>query len=151
MSVKNLYSSGVAEGIIKRLEKIQPNTPRKWGSMSPAQMFKHMNTAFGVAIGREKLQPTQPMATLAGNPLGRWLMIDVFPWPQGSPTAPEFIVKDEADFDSEKARLMETIKEFLATDPSKVGSHPIFGSMDKAMWGKLMYKHTDHHLRQFGC
>jgi hypothetical protein len=151
MSVRNLYDPKVSASILQRLENVQPGSVRKWGKMSPAQMFKHMNTAYRVAIGREKLPPHQPMAAIAANPLGRWLMIDVFPWPQGSPTAPEFIVKGDAEFDQEKVALKATIAEFLSTDPSIKGSHPIFGKMDKTGWGKLMYKHTDHHLRQFGC
>lgn len=28
--------------------------------------------------------------------------------------------------------------------------HPIMGSYTPAEWGKGMYKHLDHHLRQFG-
>ena len=28
--------------------------------------------------------------------------------------------------------------------------HPAFGKLSKEQWGKMQYKHLDHHLRQFG-
>lgn len=151
MASRNLYDKAAAKEIQDRLEKFTANAARKWGSMSAGQMLKHMNTAYAVALGKQKLKPAQPLAMLAGNPLGRWLMIDILEWPKSTPTAPEFIVKEEADFETEKSNLQGNIHAFLATDPSAQGEHPIFGKMDKATWGKLMYKHTDHHLRQFGC
>ncbi len=29
--------------------------------------------------------------------------------------------------------------------------HPFFGKITKEQGGRLVYKHIDHHLRQFGC
>ncbi len=28
--------------------------------------------------------------------------------------------------------------------------HPAFGTMTARRWGAIGYRHTDHHLRQFG-
>ena len=28
--------------------------------------------------------------------------------------------------------------------------HPMFGKFTMEQWGKMEYKHLDHHLRQFG-
>jgi hypothetical protein len=28
--------------------------------------------------------------------------------------------------------------------------HPAFGSLPNWEWGRLMYRHIDHHFRQFG-
>jgi hypothetical protein len=28
--------------------------------------------------------------------------------------------------------------------------HPMFGKMTADQWGRSMWKHLDHHLRQFG-
>ena len=30
-------------------------------------------------------------------------------------------------------------------------AHPLFGPMTWREWGVATYKHTDHHLRQFGA
>jgi hypothetical protein len=52
---------------------------------------------------------------------------------------------------SDAARLRALIAESIPPDPSvRIGEHPIFGTMSPQDWGVLLYKHTDHHLRQFG-
>jgi Protein of unknown function (DUF1569) len=28
--------------------------------------------------------------------------------------------------------------------------HPVFGAMTARDWNRVLYRHTDHHLRQFG-
>lgn len=28
--------------------------------------------------------------------------------------------------------------------------HPMFGDLDKEAWGRLIYIHLNHHLKQFG-
>lgn len=40
----------------------------------------------------------------------------------------------------------------LATGRSSITchEHPFFGKMTGEDWGHLMYKHLDHHFRQFG-
>lgn len=74
------------------------------------------------------------------------------PWKKNLPTAPNFIIKDERDFNKEKEELMEMVNQFYTKGPEEVGKfpHPMFGSFTKEQWGKSMYKHLDHHLVQFG-
>jgi hypothetical protein len=62
------------------------------------------------------------------------------------------VVKDERDFEEEKNRLQELINEFYSKGPDKAGlyPHPMFGKFTDTQWGQAMYKHLDHHLRQFG-
>jgi hypothetical protein len=151
MAVKSLYDKAAADDILRRLDKLDAGVTRQWGTMSVGQMLKHMNIAYEVALGKQQLQPNLLLTLLVGNPFGRWILIDLMEWPHSMRTVPEFIVKDDSDLTIEKSALLENIRVFLATDPSAIGAHPIFGKMDKKTWGKLMYRHTDHHLRQFGC
>lgn len=43
------------------------------------------------------------------------------------------------------------IDRFVAGGPSKCTAYPhaFFGKLTPEQWGELMYKHLDHHLRQF--
>ncbi len=67
------------------------------------------------------------------------------------PTAKDFIVTDERNFEKEKRQLIDMIKRFTSTaDPHIVQQHPFFGKMSGNEWAVLAYKHLDHHLRQFG-
>ena len=74
------------------------------------------------------------------------------PWKQNLPTAPSFLIKGERVFEKEKNELMELINKFYAAGPMGISKypHPFFGRYSPEQWGKAMYKHLDHHLRQFG-
>jgi hypothetical protein len=45
------------------------------------------------------------------------------------------------------------IDRFAAAGPAGCTAHPhaFFGSLAPDQWAILMYKHLDHHLRQFGA
>jgi hypothetical protein len=71
---------------------------------------------------------------------------------RNSPTARELIITGDPDFAKERARLSELIDLLVAAAPAGCTSHPhpFFGRLKPDEWGILMYKHLDHHLRQFG-
>lgn len=49
-------------------------------------------------------------------------------------------------------RLMASINRFVTTPPASHSqySHSFFGKLTSQQWAALIYKHLDHHLRQFG-
>lgn len=69
------------------------------------------------------------------------------------PTAPNFIIKDERNFNDEKKKLMELLDKFYNAGPMGISKypHPMFGKFTPEQWGMSMYKHLDHHLKQFGA
>ena len=73
------------------------------------------------------------------------------PMRKNSPTAPLLIVGDARDFEKERQRLGVLIDRFVAGGPEGCSTHPhcFFGPMTPQEWAVLMYKHLDHHLRQF--
>jgi hypothetical protein len=72
---------------------------------------------------------------------------------QNAPTDKSFIVSEERDFVKERARLISLIDRFATAGPHGCTKHPhcFFGKLTPAQWGTGMYKHLDHHLRQFGA
>ncbi|MEP7144782.1 MAG: DUF1569 domain-containing protein [Ferruginibacter sp.] len=74
------------------------------------------------------------------------------PWKQNLPTSPDFIIKDQRIFDTEKQNLAVLIEAFHKAGPGGISKfpHPFFGKFNSDQWGKSMYKHLDHHLQQFG-
>jgi hypothetical protein len=62
-------------------------------------------------------------------------------------------VPNEPDFAAEQARLIGLLNNFAAAGPQCCTSHPhaFFGRLAPHEWAILMYKHVDHHLRQFGA
>jgi hypothetical protein len=76
------------------------------------------------------------------------------PMRRNSPSSPELFLADptQGDFERERAQLMQAIDRFATA--GAVGCtqhpHPFFGPLQPQQWAILMYKHVDHHLRQFG-
>jgi hypothetical protein len=69
-----------------------------------------------------------------------------------SPTVEGLAVTDKRDLEIERKRLSGLIDRFVAAGPSGCTKHPhsFFGRLTPDEWAILMYKHLDHHLRQFG-
>ena len=148
--MKNLFDVDASTEVLDRLELLQPNSKALWGKMTVSQMMAHCIAPMKVSLGE-----TTPKRTLMGllfGRMGRKMVLKDEPFKQGLPTDPSFVIKHEPDFDSKKQELRETIKKVLATDKNAMAArpHPFFGKMTVEEWGKLGYKHLDHHFRQFG-
>ena len=76
----------------------------------------------------------------------------MFPFPKGAPTAPELLARcDNADLQTELAAFRELAARVAAKPAGdRWPDHPAFGALTHKDWGVLAYRHTDHHLRQFG-
>jgi Protein of unknown function (DUF1569) len=149
--MKNLFEKPTCDEIISRLNTLTPQSQRQWGKMDAAQMLAHCKAAFMVPLSETKL-PRMFIGRLLGWAIKKKLYNDE-PWKQNLPTAPQFIIKDQRNFETEKQQLTELIKAFYTKGPDKAGNfpHPFFGTYTKEQWGKSMYKHLDHHLTQFGA
>ena len=73
---------------------------------------------------------------------------------RNSPSSPELFSADDAqcDFDRERGHLIAAIDRFVKEGAACCSRHPhpFFGPLKPQQWAILMYKHLDHHLRQFG-
>jgi hypothetical protein len=55
-----------------------------------------------------------------------------------------------ANLDTEKNNLLQLLHEVRALSNEFVWvPHPMFGKLNRSQWGRFMYVHIDHHLRQF--
>jgi Protein of unknown function (DUF1569) len=148
--MKNLFDAGAYNEITERMDKLAPQSQRQWGKMNVAQMLAHCKEAFKVPLSDKKM-PRMFLGLLIGWMIKAKLYNDS-PWKRNLPTAPNFIIKDERDFEKEKKELTSLINQFYNGGPCNVGKfpHPMFGSFTPEQWGKSMYKHLDHHFQQFG-
>jgi hypothetical protein len=150
--MKNLFESSRVQEVKERMACLTPTSQREWGSMSVAQMLAHCSIGMHTASGE-----AQPPRLLIGRILGPLIkplaLKNDDPMRKNSPTAPIFLVKNEQDFETERTRLLELIDNFAAAGPAGCTTHPhaFFGRLKPDEWAILMYKHVDHHLRQFGA
>ncbi len=136
--------------MLKRIDAIAPETRPLWGKMNPAQMMAHVRRGIQLASG-EVISKRTFIGFLFGR-IARQSIITDKPWKPNLPTAKEFIVSDQRDFVTEKRELIESIGRFSdgGTTKATTGPHPFFGYLTPEEWERLMWKHLDHHLRQFG-
>lgn len=148
--MNNLFDQAAFHEIRQRLAVLPSDAQPLWGKMNVAQMLAHCCQAMEVPLS-DAPQPRMLMGLLIGWMLKKKLYNDD-PWKQGVPTAPEFIIKDSREFSKEKLRLEDLINRFYTHGAETAGKfpHPFFGKLTTEQWGKGMYKHLDHHLRQFG-
>jgi hypothetical protein len=150
--MKTLFDGIVANQVRMRLRKLEPKSERRWGTMTPAQMLAHCSVSLQWAVG----DVVPEKAALPVRLMGRLVKPMVFrnddPLRKNSPTAKSLVVSDERDFGKERERLSGLMDKFIAGGPAGCtrNPHSFFGKLTPEEWAILMYKHLDHHLRQFG-
>ena len=149
--MKNLYQPAAAEEIKRRLTDLRSDSPRQWGTMTPAQATAHCAVSLESALGEKNL-PRVFIGRILGRMIKPLALRDDAPLRRNSPTAKGLIIHNEPDLKAEQERLRALIDRFVTAGPSGCTTHPhaFFGPMTPDEWAILTYKHLDHHLRQFG-
>ena len=150
--MKNLFEPSVSAELRQRLLKLKPDSERQWGKMNAAQAVAHCAAGFEMATGDIK-PPRALLGRLIGGLVKPMALGDDKPIRKNAPTAKELVVADQRDLSAERQKLSNLIERFTAAGPAGCTTHPhpFFGNLTPQEWGALMYKHTDHHLRQFGA
>lgn len=148
----SVFDSAGNEEIRGRIRRLTPESAPRWGKMSSAQMLAHCRRPIEVAFGERTIRRGF-VGLLFGGFFKKRVINGAMPFRPNLPTDPGFLVVDERDFEAEREGLLRQVERFagagadlLTRDP-----HPFFGNMNPQEWDRLMWKHLDHHLRQFGA
>jgi hypothetical protein len=146
----SIFDINENDKIIERINSLRPDTQPLWGKMTVAQMMPHCGVAIRIAFG-EPLLKRGLIGILFGRLIKKSIMKDG-PQKKNSPTVKPFIIKEHKGFEQEKVILVNQVRRFASEGTSIIrrDGHPIFGDMTVEEWDILMWKHLDHHLRQFG-
>ncbi|HTT21715.1 MAG TPA: DUF1569 domain-containing protein [Candidatus Sulfotelmatobacter sp.] len=149
--MKNLFERETVDQLIARIDGLQPVAKRQWGKMDVAQMLAHCSAALDMASG--KINPPRILIGRILGPLVKPIYTNEKPFSQGNPTDKMLVVSDARDFSREQTRLKDCVREFHQGGEEKCTRHPhpFFGHLTPPQWARGMYKHLDHHLRQFGA
>jgi hypothetical protein len=116
--------------------------------MTPLQMVAHLSDSLRLASGELEVAPKK--VPLRFSPL-KQVVLYLLPIPKGVPTLPELIARKPGDWSHEVAGLREELNGLVERGAEALApSHPAFGKLSAKQWGVLIYRHMDHHLRQFG-
>ena len=148
--MKNLFQTDAVDEIVSRIDRIQPTAPRQWGKMDVAQMMAHCSAALDMASGRINA-PRLLIGRIIG-PFVRPIYTNDKPFSQNNPTDKKLVIADPRDFAREQELLKDQVRRFHKDGEAGCTTHPhpFFGVFTPGDWATGMYKHLDHHLRQFG-
>ena len=135
-----------------RLSHLDLDSERLWGTMTAPQAVAHIAAGFDMALGTLN-PPRKFIGRLIGGIIKPMALRDDAPMRRNSPTVDGMVVKDDRDLTNERKRLCSLMDKFRNDGAASCTTHPhpFFGSLTPPEWAILMYKHVDHHLRQFGA
>jgi len=149
---ETLTDPALRAALVARLQRLAPDSPRQWGRMTPHQAICHLSDSFRDMMSAT---PISSVATPFSRTFVRWIALHSgLPWPHGVKTRPE--VDQEiggtkpVEFGSDRQQLEGLIEQFAARSGHDLQPHPMFGRMTTTEWQHWGWRHTDHHLRQFG-
>ena len=152
--MKDLFDPILVEQTKQRILQLRLESERQWGSMGIAQTLAHCTSGIEMAMGVFQAKRASFPANLIGPLIKPLVFRDDKPIRRNSPSSPELFPTDSAkcEFISERSRLIAAIESFASQGPAGCSRypHPFFGPLNPQQWAILMYKHVDHHLRQFG-
>jgi hypothetical protein len=148
--MESIFDATSRAQVLARIEQLRADTPAQWGKMNAPQVLAHCSVAFDSAFG--KIGGKQIFLGKLFGKMAKKKLVTADPFGKSSPTSSYFIINDQRDFDTEKQKLIQQIKNFGEGGPAVVtkNKHAFYGDMSTQDWDLLMYKHLDHHLRQFG-
>lgn len=134
----------------ERLSLLRSDTPRRWGSLSPGEVLCHLGDGAAGVLARPGGAPGPQRR------LRKWVAFrSPLPWPRGAKTPdhvnPRVGGTRPGDFEADRARVIAALRGIAAAAPEALpAAHPFFGAMSSDDWRRWAWRHTDHHLRQFG-
>lgn len=149
--MKNIFDPEVTAEVIDRINQLTPESQPQWGKMTVAQMLAHCCVTYEMVYTDKHPKPNAIMRFLLKQ-FVKPAVVGPKPYPKNSRTAPAFLIKDDKDFDAEKQRLIDYIKQTqeLGGDHFHNKESHSFGKLTEQEWNGMFYKHLDHHLTQFG-
>ena len=151
--MKTVGNPGVVRELSERLGRLRIDSVRRWGTLTPHEMLCHLGDSTDMVL-RIRPRPTPP--PVRRRMLVKWLGIWApLPWPRSFPTHafvnPKADGTRPSDFQRDLARVMAGIEGIASASERAVEPvHGYFGTMSLRDWQRWAYRHTDHHLRQFG-
>lgn len=148
--METIFNKETRDRLIKRIHSLNENNERQWGKMNVYQMMKHC-TLWDEMMQSQKKYKRPLVGLLFGRMALKKVLKDEAPLRHSTPTLPALIIKETSgDFNAQKRNFISSVNNFEKySNPGFV--HVFFGRMTEEQIGQFVYKHIDHHLRQFNC
>lgn len=153
MAYPSIYDDATTLELFRRLDSLTAQTPGLWGKMSIAQMLKHCAIPYKAIMDKGNIKKGPWYIRIIAKLFFKKSMVNEVDYPHNLPTAKHFIIHDQPDFSSSRELLKNAIRESHAKGETFYEGrvHPWIGQLTAREWSNMLYKHLDHHLRQFGA
>jgi hypothetical protein len=151
--MKNILNEKEFRLIEKRIQSLTEQSVRQWGKMQPAQMLAHCSDQVRLALGQKE---PHEKPTFINRNIARYVGLWLPRIPIKNMKAPvdmdqQYYGTVSLDIETEKSSLIELLMHIRSLPEERVlHPHPMFGKLNRRQWGRFMFVHIDHHLRQFG-
>jgi len=149
--MKSIFEKDSYNELANRLDKLNSNSTALWGKMTVEQMLVHCRKTVEYAMGDSELQAPHPIKIFLANFTKASLYNDK-PFKKNLSTIKDFVINEHDNFDVEKKRLKLIIRRMHTSEKFffPYTYHQVYGRLEPYMWGQSVYKHLDHHFKQFG-
>ncbi|MRX70471.1 Protein of unknown function [Flavobacterium resistens] len=149
--MQNIFQKEDCDQFVKRINLLTPDTKGFWGKMTVAQMLAHCNVTYEMVYDNIHPKPNGFMKFIL-RLLAKKTVVGDKPYPRNVGTAPQFIIKNDRNFEIEKSRLIAYINKTqeLGEKEFEDKESLSFGKLTSKEWNNMFAKHLDHHLSQFG-
>lgn len=148
--LKSVFESTTTKEVLDRMAQLQSDSQPLWGKMNAAQMLAHCSAFQEIAVGNLH-EPRSWLGLFIGR-FAKPVFYNDKPLPQNMSTMSSIMITNARELEREreilKQKLLTLQKDGLQKCHAQI--HPFFGKLTAEEWGKGIYKHLDHHLKQFG-
>jgi len=133
--------------LIQRLQRVRPDAEPAWGTLNAPRMLCHLADQMRVALGDLSAKPVH---TFTSRTLLKFLVINTgLQPPRGKvQPAPEMLTSQPGTWEADLSACVDLVERVGTGSAHAV--HPAFGPLSSEQWGRLCWKHLNHHLVQFG-
>lgn len=149
--MKSIFDKKTREEVTARINSLTPNNKPLWGKMTVTQMVRHCSLCEEYYYGDIKIN-----RSFLGRIVGKMAMNSILKdenstFNKNAPTSASLKVTqniNNLEFEKDKWKLL--VERYSAFGQENF-NHWFFGKMTKNQLGQFVYKHCDHHLKQFGA
>jgi len=147
--MKSIFDKGTRDEIINRINSLNTSSKAQWGKMTVGQMVRHCIVCEEYYFGNIRVKRSL-LGRLFGKPaINGILKDDDTTLKKNAPAAPQFKVTENVqNLEDEKEKWKSLVNRY-ATFSNDYFVHWFFGKMKKEQLGQFIYKHCNHHLKQF--
>ncbi|MES2516027.1 MAG: DUF1569 domain-containing protein [Bacteroidota bacterium] len=147
--MKTIFDKATTEEVINRINTLDDNSKAQWGKMDVYQMLKHCTLWEDMMQSKQNLK--RPLISyIFGKMALKAVLKDESPLRRSTPTIPELVITNKGDVAFQKAEWIARIRQYEYFSNAHF-VHVFFGRMTQEQIGYMVYKHMDHHLRQFNA